>query len=56
VAKTIQVRSAIVAGRHWTGKKGGGNTEHAPKTGFGAIPYFLEIAHVGEAYRIFEKN
>jgi hypothetical protein len=37
-------------------KKGGGNTERALKNGFGAIPYFLEIANVGEAYFIFEKN
>jgi hypothetical protein len=37
------------------GKKGGGNTERALKNGFGAIPYFLEIADVGEAYLIFEK-
>ncbi len=37
------------------GKKGGGNAEQTLKKGFGAIPYFLEIANVGEAYLIFEK-
>jgi hypothetical protein len=41
--------------RHWIGKKRGGNTEGAPRKDFGAIPYFLEIANVGEAYLIFEK-
>jgi hypothetical protein len=44
-------------GRHWIGgEKGGTNTERAIKNGFGAIPYFLEIANVEEAYLIFEKN
>ncbi len=37
------------------GGDGGGNTERALKNGFGVIPYFLEIANVGEAYLIFEK-
>jgi len=37
------------------GKKGGGNTEGAKKKYFGAIPYFLEIANVGEAYLICER-
>ncbi len=32
----------------------GGNTERVLKNGFGAIPYFLEIADVREAYLIFE--
>ena len=46
--------SSLTPGRHWIGKKGGGNTERALKNGFGVIPYFLEIADVGEAYLIFE--
>ena len=36
------------------GKKGGGNTECTLKNCFGTIPYFLEIADVGEAYLLFE--
>jgi len=47
---------STIPGRHWIGKKGGGNTEPAPKNGFGAIPYFLEITNVGEAYLIFVKT
>ncbi len=31
------------------------NTEGTQKKDFGAIPCFLEIANVGEAYLIFEK-
>ena len=30
-------------------------TEGAAKKDFGSIPYFLEIANVGEAYLIFER-
>ena len=30
-------------------------TEGATKKDFGSIPYFLEIANVGEAYLIFER-
>ena len=37
------------------GGERGGNTERALKNGFGAIPDFLEIADVGEAYLIFER-
>jgi hypothetical protein len=37
------------------GKKGGGNTERSQKNCFGVIPYFLEIADVGDAYLLFEK-
>jgi hypothetical protein len=41
---------------HWIGGKGGGgNTERALKNSFGAIPYFLKIADVGEAYLIFQR-
>ena len=37
-------------GRHWIGEKKGGATIF-----FWAIPYFLEITNVGDAYLIFEK-
>ena len=35
-------------------KRGGGNTECTLKNCFGTIPYFLEIADVGEADLLFE--
>jgi hypothetical protein len=48
-------RKKSSSGRHWIGEiKGGGNTERAPKHVFCAIPYFLEITDVGEAYLIYE--
>jgi len=37
------------SGRHWIGKKGGGNIEGSPKKDFGAIPYFLVIADYEKA-------
>ena len=38
------------------GGEGGGAMLNAnKKSGFGTIPYFLEITNVGEAHLIFEK-
>ena len=43
-------------GRHTgLGKKRGAILRAHQKKDFGAIPYFLEITNVGEAYLIFEK-
>ena len=46
--------NVLLTGRHWIGKRGGAILR-AHKKDFGTIPYFLEIANVGEAYLIFEK-
>jgi hypothetical protein len=45
-----KTKKCLESGRHWIGKKGGGDTEGTPKKDFVAIPYFLVIADYEKAF------